>query len=593
MTRVLAPLLSLSVVCACSVELPRTDAGMVDAGAIDAGAADADAGATDAGKTNGGPPDAGATSDAGAVDAGTRLPRVVISEFERLDFGAEGVEAWATAARAYVSANAPRVEVATFIGRGWNSVGPRDGGAARFTAAELTDELSAEIEYFDRTGYRQPFIALDLEGHVVERPSAVIVASPEYPTNLAAYTTVVQAISARFGRGADGGGRAVSQYSPGTGGTYYFDTAALTSYRSPTFPTGFPLTSGDLDKSWRWAAAGLAALGGCFGEGTLTVSEQMASFGPYGTPACANLSALGPFAREFLADWNWPGFTRADFQPVLQALDILSPTLYPVGGFPDVTWHASTRRDGGAHAGLGGEAVLFSEYARASAAWIADHPEQPRQLVPYISGELFNLSYGDRVDPAGGDAWREDHAPAVKAGDSAPTPTREVWDPLWQQQFGDQWHFVSHTHLTQGQARVPIDAYRDFIEGVVRGAAAGGHALDGVFHWEAYRYYLRNARRYLAEGCSASDPRPLCSLTRPQFRTVRRACLFERSVSLPGDAAWLAPLFGGTYDRAAVWGFVPIPEGDWTVATLDAVAPLLWKVRVQGYLEAARGPLGW
>jgi hypothetical protein len=46
--------------------------------------------------------------------------------------------------------------------------------------------------------------------------------------------------------------------------------------------------------------------------------------------------------------------------------------------------------------------------------------------------------------------------------------------------------------------------------------------------------------------------------------------------------------FGGHYDRGAVWGPFNKPESDYTLADLDALEPLIWKVRVLPYLNIAR-----
>ncbi len=542
-------------------------AGGSTAGGSTAGGSTA-GGSTAGGSTAGGSTAGGTPSDAG-TDAGAPPPRFlyVITEVEDVitpSFGNRTNPAWRAGARAFASSTDASVGYTYGNGYNWNVIGPANAGTEWSVDGGLAylSRVQAEL---NASTVRQVFLGLDIEGAIVPNPTQLGRAQPSYAGNLAAVSSVVTRFAARFGSAAPDGGKPLSFYGAAVGNTFYFSEAALRAYRSPTWPSGYPFDGGEFPGAWQWATVPMAAAGmhAVVGGGPLDVRYDHFHDGGRYPPA------MGSFLREFGRDWMGAAYALPEWQPFLREQDVVAPSYYLVGGFPDVNVVDVTREDAGPRAGLSAEAAYQYEDVKALAEWIQANPDRPRTLVPYVSALMFFSGH------------------AVGPSETRPPNASDFWDwPDWNADAGALWLDSSNTYVTSGQVRAPFPVFLNSLEGIQRGARAGGHPLDGIFLWDAYAWALGNARQYVANNRTQPGLAPFLT-------DLWRIIMTEWSLGLPGDAQHLAPLFGGTWDRRAVFGTLAAkPLASWTLQDVDDAILLVWKVRCEAYLRAAQTVLG-
>ncbi|MBX7113613.1 MAG: hypothetical protein K1X64_04700 [Myxococcaceae bacterium] len=466
---------------------------------------------------------------------------------------------WRDAARAYFAAVDAGFRFSVINGLTWNTVGPANSGT-EWSVDAAWGTVSARQDAVNASTARQHVLSLDIEGSVVPRGSHSQRAAPGYAENLAAITSVVTRFSKRYGAHADGG-VPLGFYSAGTGNSYYFGESQLRAYRSANYPTGYAFDGREFTTPWRWANVVLAFSGRYVAS---SGGPEMQTYAPYGS-APTYPAALGTFVREFAQDWLFAAYDLPEWQPLLRAQDVLAPAYYAYTGFPDVETNAATRADAGETAGLGGESAYHYASSKHLARWIAAQNDHSRQFIPYVSSLIYGARY------------------AIAPGDSRPADAGDFWDiDDWWASAGSMWLNQSNTYVTSGQVRVPFSTFINMLEAMQRGSAAGGHPLDGIYFWEPYGWALGNARIYVANG--RTQP-ALAEFLVALWRIV----MTEWALPLPDDAQWLAPIFGGTYDRHNVFGALARkPLDTWTLSDVDEAIALIWKVRVQAYLEAAR-----
>ncbi len=506
--------------------------------------------------------DAGAvTIDAGAPDGGRRFV-YVLNEIEFWTsplHGSGNNVPWRDAARAYLSTLDAGFRFSVINGLTWNTLGPANSGT-EWSVDGGWEYTAARQDALNASTARQYVLSLDIEGQVIPRGSHAERNAADYAENLAAITAVVTRYSERYGARADGG-TPMSFYAAGTGNSYYFGESQMRAYRSATYPSGYTFDGGEFATPWRWANVVLAFTGRYVAS---SGAPKQQSIPPYGNHPVYT-AEFGTFVREFAQDWMFAPYDLPEWQPVLRAQDVLAPAYYAYVGFPDIETNAATRADAGESAGLGGESAYHYASSKRLAQWIAAQSDYPRQFIPYVSSLLYGVRY------------------SVAPGESRPPDAGDFWDPAdWWASAGAQWLNQSNTYVTSGQVRVPFPTFINMLEGMQRGSAAGGHPLDGIYFWEPYGWALGNARTYVAN--NRTQPALAEFLT-----ALWRIVMTEWALPMPDDAQWLDPVFGGTYDRKIVFGpLASKPLSDWTLGDVDAAIALIWKVRNQAYLEAAR-----